>query len=778
MRVFQPLIKGILFGLCCTLLVCAGLVMAGSWLYGQIYAEVNPDVSLLAESRLPQSTKIYSRNGELLYEISGSMKRTAVPLAEISPNFQNAVIAIEDKDFYNHSGISLPSVVRSASVDWQAGAPVSGGSTITQQMVKLRVLTPEKTLARKIAEAVWAREAEKKLGKNKILELYLNSIPLGGNLYGAEAAAESYFGKPAKELTLAQSAYLAAMVNAPTYFNPGGDNRPELDRRKGIILSLMLEQGRVTQSEYRQALSETVAFHAPTQAIVAPHFVMYVKQLLITQFGQNTVENGGLRVYTTLDVQMQKLAEDTVVQELGALTGKYRNHNAGLVALDPHTGEILAMVGSRDYFGTSEPQGCREGKDCVFDPLVNIALSPRQPGSSFKPYVYSAAFDRGNKFFPGSIVRDVRRNFSGPGAKPYIPSNYNHAQYGRVPLRKALAGSLNVATVDLASQVGLAKITETVQNFGLSVNLQPCGLAAALGACEVTLLEHAAGIAGIANMGSYNPPLAILQVADPDGAVLMEAKQQPVQAIDPQAAYEVISIMKDTEARKFIFGKNPPLTLPDREVIAKTGTTQNWKDGWTLGATPDLAAGVWTGNNDGTLMAQGADGVFTAAPIWQKFMTAATAAMPKREFTAPDGITQVAINPYTGAAVQPGQRQVMEIAANYSAPAAPPAVAEPEEPQPVYAFEPAAIVGVTNGETLPASAAIIVSARVDARFGTRASLYVDGTLLSSLPGPDYSWQVPAELMTPGSHTFSLIAVNQAGYQSQDAITVFAAESTP
>ncbi len=616
------------------------------------------------------------------------------------------------------------------------------------------------------------------MSKQNILEIYLNSLPFTGNIFGVEAAALTYFGKPAKNLSLAESAYLASIPNAPSLLNPSKANRDLLDRRKNKVLELMLAQGYINSTEYEDSLHEQVKFNEVRATILAPNFVFYIEQTLLNKYGEEKVYRGGIKVFTTLDLSLQALGEQVVREELNKLTKKYNNHNAGLVAIDPKSGNILAMVGSKDYYGLSEPKNCQSGIDCKFDPNVNVTLAKLQPGSSFKPYVYATAFDRGQGFYPGSVILDVSKNFSKKGAKPYVPKNYNFAQYGRVSLRKALAGSLNIATVRLASEVGLEKISEVVKRFGLSVNFPHCGLSSVLGSCEITLLEHTAGFAGLANLGKVYKANGIIKILDSQNNILELEETLPTQAVDEQSAYEVISILTDSKARQFIFGKNSQLSLPERVVMAKTGTTQNWKDGWTLGATPDLAVGVWTGNNNGQEMKRGADGIFTAAPIWQRFMKEATFGLPSAEFARPNEIKEISINPYTGKLASLGQRQVKEIVSDFVMLKLFPTVATealvPQKELPKYEFSPAKLVGVTAGEVWQASTARQVFAQADVKYGTRASLYVDDQLLASIPGPEFSWQVPAELITPGEHTLRVLAVNQAGYRSEDKVKIIVA----
>jgi membrane peptidoglycan carboxypeptidase len=769
------ILQGIFTGILTVIL----LVVAGGFFvwygYHQLVSAVEPDIKYLLNKNFPESSKIYDKDGELLYELSREIKSTPVPLTEIADSLQKAVVVIEDKDFFVHQGVSLPSIVRSGLMNFVLGEPAYGGSTITQQVVKLTILPKDKTLARKISEAIWAREIEQHLSKQAILEIYLNQLPFGGNLYGVEAAARSYFGKSAKQLSLAESAYLASIPNAPSFLNPFGENRLQLEDRKNKVLALLYTHGYITQADYNLAKSQTVKFLSPQASIFAPHFVFYITQELIKEYGAERVYNGGLKVYTSLDRQLQSLGEQVVKSQLASLTPKYKNFNAGLVALDPKSGRILAMVGSKDYFAPSEPAKCVSGQNCRFDPFTNVTTAPLQPGSSFKPYIYATAFDRGNGYYPGSVVLDVVKNFSPPGAVPYVPKNYNYFQYGRVSLRKALAGSLNIATVRLASELGLDTTVAGVKKFGFEGDFRACGLAMALGACEVTLLEHTAGIAGLANLGKLYQAHGIVKVLDARNNVISELFQPATQVVDEQSAYEVISILKDSQARKYIFGNNPNLVLKQREVMVKTGTTQNWKDGWTVGATPSLAVGVWTGNNNGQVMAKGADGAFSAAPIWHQFMESALQDTYKEVFVRPSGIAEYKINPYTGKLAGSGQRTQVEIASDYTELSAPNLTltgqVEPVGPAITYEFSPVKFMGITSGEVWKTEGLKIIAVQAEENFGTRASLYVDGNLYSSIQGPNFYWQLPSDLLTPGEHLLKVLAVNQAGYRSEDTVKI-------
>jgi penicillin-binding protein 1C len=599
-----------------------------------------PSPNKLSARVVPESTKIYARDGTtLLYEIHGETKRTLVTLDQIPDYVKEATIAIEDKDFYTNKGIDVDGIIRAALKNIFTGNPTGeGGSTITQQFVKNAILynPSESTFeayTRKIREAVLSIQMEQKFTKDEILQLYLNEIPYGRNAYGVEAAAQTYFAKSAKDLTLAESAYLAAVPQAPSFYSA---NMDRWTHRKDLVLEEMAAQGYITETERDSAKKEAVTFSKIKTAIKAPHFVLYVQELLAEEYGQKTLEEGGLRVITSLDWRLQEFAEQAVKDGVAKNEKSYNADNASLAAIDPKTGQILAMVGSRDYFDDSH------------DGQVNVSLRPRQPGSSFKPYVYAAAFKEGMS--PATMIMDVRTVFGTYGDQDYAPANYNGASNGPVSIRKAFAGSLNVPAVKTLFLTGVQDAIDTAKDLGINsdLNADICGLSLVLGGCEITLLDHVSAMGTFANMGIKHDHTPILKIMDSKGEVLEEYKDSGREALDPQIAYEVVDIMTDNDARTFVFGARSPLILPDRVVGAKTGTTQQWKDGWTLGYTPSLVAGVWTGNNDGELMRSGADGVLTAAPIWNQFMRKATEGTPVETFQEPSGIQHLFVDSLSG----------------------------------------------------------------------------------------------------------------------------------
>ncbi|MEK9183352.1 MAG: transglycosylase domain-containing protein [Patescibacteria group bacterium] len=581
----------------------------------------NPDK--LIDRSVAQSTKIFDRTGKnLLYEVYNEKKRTLIELTDIPEYAKWAVISIEDKNFYSHTGVAWISIFR-AGISNLLGLKTGGGgaSTLTQQLVKNAILTNEKTLTRKIKEAILAKQMERKYSKDQILKLYFNEIPYGSSNYGIEAASQSYFGKSAKDVTLAEAATLAALPQAPTkYLN----HLDSLQGRRDYILNKMVEYGHITKAEAEAAKQEPIKINKKSTPIVAPHFVLYIKELLTEKYGEKTVEQGGLKVITTLDFDKQKMAEEEITKAMDNLEKKFKATNAALVAIDPKTGQVLVMVGSHDFF------------DDEHDGQVNVVLRPRQPGSSFKPIVYAAAFLKG--LTPDTKLYDVNTVFK-TEIKDYEPHNYDGKEHGIVSLRQALAGSLNTSAVKTLYLTGIDNVLNLAEQMGYSTlkDRSRFGLSLVLGGAEVKLIDHAAAFSAFAREGTMVPIANILKVENAAGTVLEEWKEsEPIEVLPSNIAREVTNILSDNDARAFIFGANNPLTLPDRPVAAKTGTTNDWRDAWTMGFTPSLVTGVWVGNNNNKEMSKKADGSYVAAPIWQAFMKRALANTPVESFNQPD----------------------------------------------------------------------------------------------------------------------------------------------
>ena len=560
---------------------------------------------------IAESTKIFDRTGEhLLYEVHGEEKRTIIPFSEMPETVRAATITLEDQDFYSHHGIKLSSIMRAVFKDFVGGGAQQGGSTITQQFVKNSLLTPEKTFTRKIKEAILSVEMEQKFSKDEILAMYLNEIPYGSNAYGLEAAAQTFFGKNAKNLTLDEAALLASLPNAPTYYSPYGSHLEELRARQAKALTAMASLGYITaeQADEAKAVDTLEKLTPQREQIAAPHFVMYVKEYLAKHYGDDQIEQGGLKVITTLDWDKQQAAEQAV-SEGAEKNLRYNAENASLVAIDPKTGQILAMVGSKNYFDTK------------IDGQVNVAIRDRQPGSSFKPYVYLDAFTKG--YVPETVLYDVPTNFSTDDGKSYEPQNYDGTFHGPIALMKALGGSLNVPAVKVLYLVGVKDAIALAKNLGITTLNQPerYGLSLVLGGGEVKLLDHVNAYATLATGGVKHEKTAILRIENSKGEVQEEYKDTPGERIVAEKFVAMLdSVLSKNENRAWIFGENNPLRSDNRPMVAKTGTTNEWRDAWTIGYTPSLAAGVWAGNNDNSPMKPGSDGSYVASPIWRAFM--------------------------------------------------------------------------------------------------------------------------------------------------------------
>jgi len=632
------LLGGLALGVAC--------FIAGTIIVAIISREL-PDPQKLSERQVAQSTKIYDRTGEhLLYEVYQDQKRTMVDLDQIAPLAIKATVAVEDKNFYTHKGVRLVSIIRAGVNNLIGRKSGSGGaSTLTQQLIKNTIVGGSHSYFRKLKEAILALRLEKKYSKDEIIKMYLNEIPYGSTNYGIESASQSYFRKKASELSLAESATLAALLKQPTrYLN----NTDMLKERRNVVLRLMFEQGFITEEEKTAAQNEELKIIRNTGIMDAPHFVLYVKQLLAEQFGEKMVDQSGLKVITTLDYDKQKIAE-TAVKELGDKFAKDANaNNAALVAMAPSTGEILAMVGSRDF------------QNEEIDGQFNVAvLGKRQPGSSFKPFVYTAAFEKG--YTPETVLYDVSTNFDMRTGGDYTPKNYDNKDHGLVTLRKALQGSLNIPAVKTLYLVGDKYMSDFSARFGYTtLKGGDYGLSLVLGGAEVNLLEHTNAYATLANNGRYHSPMSILKVIDDKGATLFETKpSEGSEAIKPELAATITGVLSDDAARAFVFGRGSTLTLPDRPVAAKTGTTNNYKDAWTMGYVPSLAAGVWVGNTTPAPMKGGGNAL--AGQIWNRFMKLSLVSTSPENFPAApandadkavlkggDGIIRVKVNRLNG----------------------------------------------------------------------------------------------------------------------------------
>lgn len=626
-QIVKPLIK---FAFLCAVFFTIVFLIWVAWISKDL---PDPDKLTDPTREVAQSTKIFDRTGkELLYEIYGDKKRTLVELEDIPEYAVQATIAVEDKKFFEHSGVRWISVLR-AAVSSALGFKTGGGgaSTLTQQLIKNAITGDEHSYSRKIKEAILATRLEKKYSKNEILKMYFNEIPYGSANYGIEAASQSYFGKSVKDIDLSESAILAAMPKAPSrYLN----DFEALKGRRDFILELMIEQGYINQEQADAAKKEEVKLRKAFGSIKAPHFSLYIKELISEQFGEKALETGGLNVVTTLDWHLQQIAQDEVLRGVEAKEKVNKIGNGALVAIEPHKGEVLAMVGSRDFFADPVPAGCTPGKNCMLDPQTNVALRLRQPGSSMKPFIYLASFEKG--FTPTTILYDVITNFDTTGATPYIPHNYDGKERGPVTVAEALQLSLNIPAVKMTYLVGVPHVLDFLERFGYSTfkDRSRFGLSIVLGGGEVKLVEHVAAYAALAAEGIYKEPISILKVTNSKGEVLFEQKpREGAQVIDKNFVYTLDSILTNDSLRAPLFGPGSVLTLGDRPVAAKTGTTNDYKDGWLMGYTPSLAAGVWVGNSDNTPMDR-AGGSLGAGPIWNGFMKRALAGTPVETFPA------------------------------------------------------------------------------------------------------------------------------------------------
>jgi len=605
------------------------------------YAKDFPRPEIFTERQLAQSTKIYDRTGEvLLYEIYGEEKRTVVPLSAVPNSLKNAVIATEDANFYHHFGIDPKGIVRAILSDLKIGEPVYGGSTIPQQLIRSTFLTTEKTAERKTREIVLALELDRRYSKDQILEWYLNQVPFGRNAYGVEAASQVYFKKSVSEISLSEAATLTALIKAPSYYSLK-ENIQELFDRKNYVLNRMESLGYVTDAEAEKAKKEEVKFADIIQPIKAPHFVLYIREYLKSKYGEDFLKERGLKVFTSLNWDSQQAAEKAV--EIGAKNNeKYRAYNASLVAINPKNGEVLAMVGSKDYFGKSYPEGCIPGKDCLFEPHPNVTILGRQPGSAFKPFVYATAFSKG--YDDQYIVTDELTNFGNWGGKDYIPQNYDGKFRGPVTLRQALAQSLNVPSVKVllnladSEQVfrsgGEPDSIKTAKILGITTLKPPYGPSIVLGGWEVKLLDMVSAYGVFAQEGLKVSPVFVLKIEDSEGNIIEENHKDQQRVLDAEVARLINNILSDNAARTPIFGLRSPMYFDQYEVAAKTGTTEGYKDGWIIGYTPSIVAGVWVGNNDSSLM-QKEPGIVLAGPIWRDFMNSALLKLPRENFQKP-----------------------------------------------------------------------------------------------------------------------------------------------
>ncbi len=608
-----------------------------------------PSPTKLGRYDVPLATKVYDRNGKLLFDIFVEQNRSPVPLSDIPQVVRDATIAIEDKNFYTHSGINpIGGIVRALFASL-LNKKLQGGSTITQQLVKSALLTPERTVTRKIKEFLLAPTVELLYSKDKILEMYLNTVPYGGTAWGIETAAEKYFGKSIKDVTLAEAAILAGLPQAPTVYSPFGAHPERALERQKEVLRRMTEDEHITKEQAQDAANEHIEYKQET-GIKAPHFVMYVKEKLVETYGESLVERGGLKVITTLDLDLQEYTQATVAAEVAKLKNVRVGNGAALVT-KPSTGEIFAMVGSVDYFAT--PSGS-----------FNVTTALRQPGSSIKPINYAIGID--NRIVtPATMFLDIPTCFTNvPGQPTYCPRNYDGKFHGPVQLRFALGNSFNIPAVKMLYLNSVQTMVASASAFGLDTLTDPTkyGLSLTLGGGEVRMTDMAEAFSVFANAGVRHDLVAILKVADKNGTVLEEYKdpnvgkdipsqllQTGARIVSPETAFLISHILLDNNARMEAFGPSSALVIPGHAVSVKTGTTNDLRDNWTIGFTPQFLVATWVGNNDNTPMNNAlVSGVTGAAPIWNKIMRRVLSGKPDIWPKQPDGIVGTRVCTTTG----------------------------------------------------------------------------------------------------------------------------------
>lgn len=583
-----------------------------------------PDPRQLAMRDIAQTTKIYDRNGKLLYQIYANQNRTLVPLKSVPKDLINATIAIEDKDFYQNPGFEIQAIIRAAIANL-SGQPLQGGSTITQQLIKSTLLTPERTVTRKVKEIILAFWAERLYSKNEILEMYFNQIPYGGTAWGVEAAAQTYFGKEVKDLTLSESSFLAGMPKAPSIYSPYSNQDNLWVKRQKEVLAKMAEQKFITPEQKLDAESQTLTFLPHQTPIYAPHYVFYIKDLLIKKYGIALVEKGGLNVVTSLDLDLQERVQEQVRTEVDRSIGFNLTNGAALVT-NPKNGDILAMVGSKNF----DEEGYGN---------VNITTSLRQPGSSIKVITYSAALKDG--FTAATPIVDSPTTFRDGSSQPYTPVNYDGRFHGVMTLRTALANSINIPAVKTLQRVGVGTMIDLAKKMGVTTWNSPerYGLSLTLGAAEVKMVDMATVYGTLANGGKRVDLAPLVKVSDSRGQVLFEKKNPPAYPVlDEGVAFIMSSILSDNSARSAAFGLNSPLNIPG--VSVKTGTTDRIKDNWTIGYTKDYVVSVWVGNNNGEPMSGIASGITGAAPIWRNIMANLVVNKPAERVRLPINIVE------------------------------------------------------------------------------------------------------------------------------------------
>ncbi len=633
------------FGLISTVAFFSLLALIGLTIFAFIlYAKDLPSPTKLTARDSSLSTKIYDRNSKLLYDIYGDKNRALVKWDKLPPYVKQATVSIEDKDFYKHSGFSPLGILRSILNIVVFRRIEGGGSTITQQVVKNTLLSSEQTFTRKIKEFILSIQVERKYSKDEILQIYLNEVPYGGTAWGIESAAQTYFSREAKDLTLAEAVVLAGLPQRPSYFSPYGTNPKAYIARSNDVARRMREDGYITREQEDQVKKDipNVKFSGNEKGIRAPHFVFFVRDILVDRYGEKFVEQGGLKVTTSLDLDMQDKVQKIVTDEV-AKAASLKVGNGAAVVMDPKTGQILAMVGSKDYFA----------KD--YDGQVNVTTALRQPGSALKPFTYATAFKAG--YSPSYLLMDVQTEFpGGTGQPPYKPVNYDGKYRGPAQVRFALASSLNIPAVKMLALVGIKNMLRTAYDAGLKSleptesNLKRFGLAVTLGGGEVKLLELTDAYGTLASGGVYHEPVSILKVEDRSGKVLEEVKDfKGREVMGRDVTFLISHILSDNNARSAAFGSSSLLVVPGKTVAVKTGTTDDKRDNWSVGFTPSYVVGVWVGNNDNSAMdPKIASGVTGATPIWNGIMQAVLSGKSAENFAKPDNVNALEIDALGG----------------------------------------------------------------------------------------------------------------------------------
>ena len=639
---YTALLSG--FGLLGVIIGCISVIFVFT-----AFSSTLPSPTELTNRPISQATKIYDRNGELLYSVYGDKNRTLINMTAASPHLLNATLAIEDAEFYLHSGIDPIGLARGIFVTLTRQG-TQGGSTLTQQVAKNALLTSDQTITRKVKDIVLALQIENSYSKDEILQMYLNEVPYGGAIWGAEAASKAYFGKSAAELTLAESALIAGLPQSPTRYSPFVN--PEFAKNRQLrVLKQMYEVGwmdkdvnwqRITEEEYNWAVDEPLSYVSNKGIINAPHFVMYIlNDVLRARYGADAIQQGGLNITTTLDLNLQKELEKIAAEEVEKASGLDLS-NAGVVAIDPKTRDVLAMVGSVDYYSET------------IDGQFNVATGYRQPGSTLKPVIYLTGLTKG--YTASSVMYDVYTKFNtGENSEPYDPKNYGGWGFrGPIQIRYALANSVNITAVKMLDLVGIETMVDLANNLGLNFKYDKTkhGLAISLGGGDVRLLDLVNTYSSIANGGRYKDVNPILEIKDSNNNVLEKkyaTESDGTQVVDPALAWIITDIMSDNNARSMAFGTGSQLNIKGNKVAVKTGTSNDLKDNWTVGFTPDIAIGVWVGNNNGSEMnARLSSGLTGAAPIWNRSISYFLKDKPNLEFPKPENVVDVWIGSTSG----------------------------------------------------------------------------------------------------------------------------------